>query len=83
MRRFLRSLYRWRNRFRKGTVYGLSGWDLIRIRENQSTPALRRIPRRAWCDAIREVPLPKRGYDHNLDLDALLSLATRRVRETS
>lgn len=80
MRRYFRMVIRWKNRFRKGAVYGLSGWDLIRIREKQTTPALERISREHWGEAIREVPRPTYGYDCNLDLDALMALAGRRSR---
>lgn len=78
IRRFCRAITRWKNRFRKGPVYGLNGWDLIRIRETQTSRRIQRIPSPAWGDAISEVPLPKSGYDCNLDILALLSLATRR-----
>jgi hypothetical protein len=72
-----RAIVRWKDRFRKGPVYGLSGWDLLRIGEHRDLRPLDRIPHAHWCDAIREVPVPKSGYDMHLDLNALLVLARR------
>jgi hypothetical protein len=78
--RVKRAIVRWKNRFRKGPVYGLSGWDLLRIGKKRDLRPLQRVPSGHWCDAIREVPLPKSGYDMNLDLNALLVLACRAAK---
>lgn len=79
MKRFLRRLSLWKNRFRKGPIYGLNGWDLIRISKKNTTVPLKGIPKEEWTTAIAEVPIPKRGFDCNLDLNALLALARRRI----
>lgn len=73
-----RRLSLWVGRFRRGPVHGLSGHDLCRIIKGSLRP-LKRLPPDAWSDAIMEVPIPRRGFDMNLDVDALCALARRRT----
>ena len=56
-----------------GARWGLSRCDLIRIARDDLRP-LKYIHPSFWSEAITEVPLPKSGYDMNLDANALLAI---------
>lgn len=74
----LKKIWYWIISFQRHAPFGLRRRDLKQISKGDYT-SLETIPHEQWIEALHSVPIPRRGLDSNLDLNALLGLCRRRI----